>query len=104
MDRQQYTRHGDWDINPKPALDASGGAGVQASRLITQEGVGVVISGAFGPNAFNALDAASIKLYLAPPGENRTVSELIESYQNHWLSLAPTLSHGGRHGGRRLRV
>lgn len=96
--------NGGWETVPNPAINASGGAGVQAARLIAQEGVSVVISGAFGPNAFDALDVAGIKMYLAPSGGDMTVSDLIEAYQNHRLSLAQSPSQGGHHGGRQRRI
>jgi predicted Fe-Mo cluster-binding NifX family protein len=96
--------NGDWETIPNPAVEASGGAGVQAARLIAQEGVSVVISGAFGPNAFDTLDTAGIKMYLAPPGENRTVSDLIKAYHDHQLEQAATPSRGGQRGGRRRRA
>jgi len=90
-----------WDTIPNPAINASGGAGVQAAQLIAQKGVNVVISGAFGPNAFDALEAAGIQMYLAPSGGNLTVSDLLKAYQDNQLDQAQAASHGGYHSGRR---
>jgi predicted Fe-Mo cluster-binding NifX family protein len=90
-----------WEAVPNPAINAAGGAGVQAAQLIAQQGVDVVISGAFGPNAFDALDAAGIQMYLAPAGENLTVAELLKVYQENKLQKAREASHGGYHSGRR---
>jgi len=56
-------------------LNASmaGGAGVQAAQFAVSKGADAVISGSFGPNAFNALKAAGIEMYLA--GESKTAKE-----------------------------
>jgi predicted Fe-Mo cluster-binding NifX family protein len=91
----------DWEATPNPAISASGGAGVQAAQFIAGKEVKIVISGAFGPNAFDTLDAAGIKMYLAPAGENLTVSDLLKAYRDRQLNQAQAPSHGGHHGGRR---
>ena len=44
------------------AASAFGGAGIQAAQLIANEGVEVVICGSIGPNAFNVLTQARIKV------------------------------------------
>lgn len=46
-----------------PAQQAFGGAGVQAAQFVSSQGVEAVISGHFGPNAYQALRAAGIKVY-----------------------------------------
>jgi predicted Fe-Mo cluster-binding NifX family protein len=89
------------EIIQNPAINAAGGAGVQAAQLIAQTGVDVVISGAFGPNAFDTLEAAGIQMYLAPAGGNQTVSDLLNAYRNNQLDRAQAASHGGYHSGRR---
>ena len=50
------------------AVDASHGAGTGAAALMQQHGVGVVISGAFGPKADAALSQMGISMRVAPPG------------------------------------
>ncbi len=91
----------DWEAIPNPAINASGGAGVQAAQFIAGKGANIVISGAFGPNAFDTLDAAGIKMYRAPVGENLTVSDLLKAFKEQQLEQAQAPSHGGHHGGRR---
>ncbi len=59
---------GAWQVISNPAMQAAGGAGVQASQFVAAQGVQVVISGAYGPNAFDTLEAAGISAYLAPSG------------------------------------
>ena len=88
-------------MTPNPALGATGGAGVQAAQFITEHGASVVVSGAFGPNAFDALAAVGIEMYLAPGGADFSVSELVKRYKDHQLQKASGPSHGGHHGGRR---
>ena len=46
-----------------PAFDATGGAGILAAQLIADKGVKVVITGNAGPNAFQTLNQAKIKIF-----------------------------------------
>ena len=62
------TDAGVWEAFPNPAAGARGGAGPQAAQFISNQGVEVVISGRYGPNAFAALDAAGIKAYISSTG------------------------------------
>ena len=57
-----------WEAFPNPAAGARGGAGPHAAQFIINQGVEVVISGRYGPNAFTALDTAGVKSYLATAG------------------------------------
>ena len=61
-------------------MQAAGGAGVQASQFVAAQGVQVVISGAYGPNAFDTLEAAGIAAYLAPSGGSYTVADAGETF------------------------
>jgi len=91
---------GDFQAFPNAAVSAAGGAGVQASQFIGNHGAEAVISGDFGPNAYMTLNAAGIRMYLAPAGESLTGRQLLERYRAGELQEAtggPT--HGGRHGG-----
>jgi predicted Fe-Mo cluster-binding NifX family protein len=85
----------EWQAYPNPAAEASGGAGTQAAQYIANQGVRVAVSGDFGPNACNALDAAGIGMYLL--GTTQTVREAVENYEAGQLTSvsAPTLT--GRH-------
>ena len=51
-----------------PAADAAHGAGTGAASLMRQEEIKAVISGRFGPKAFDALNALGIQAWIAPPG------------------------------------
>jgi len=41
---------------------AMGGAGIQAAQFLANQGVEAVVAGNFGPNAFNILSQAGVKL------------------------------------------
>ena len=84
---------------PNPALNVSGGAGVQAAQFIADQGVDAVISGSFGPNAFKTLQAAKIAAYLAPAEDGLRAADLLERYKAGQLKQATAPSHGGHHGG-----
>lgn len=90
---------GDFEAFANSAVHASGGAGVQASQFITNQGAQVAISGDFGPNAYMTLSAAGVRMFLAPAGEVLTAKELVARYQAGELQEAKSgPTHGGRHG------
>ena len=91
---------GNWEAFDNPALSASGGAGVQASQFVAKHGVQAVVSGAFGPNAFDTLAAAEIEMYLAPGNESHSVTEILETFKAGQLTKAEAATHAGHHGGR----
>ena len=59
-----------------PSVQASHGAGTGAASLMHEHGVGVVISGAFGPKAHAALVEMGIAMRIAPAG--LTAAEALE--------------------------
>jgi len=83
------------------AIGAMGGAGIQAAQALTNKGVGVLITGNVGPNAFQALSASNIQIITGVTGPIR---EVIEKYKKGELttSQAPTVAgHFGMGPGRR---
>jgi predicted Fe-Mo cluster-binding NifX family protein len=63
---------------PNPGVSASGGAGIQAAQFVTEHKADAVISGDFGPHAFDALNAAGVRMYLF--GSCRTAREAIVQF------------------------
>jgi len=59
-------------------LNAVQGAGIQAGQNVSRLGVEAVITGHCGPKAFRALQAAGVKIFLAPEG---TVGEAVEKFK-----------------------
>jgi predicted Fe-Mo cluster-binding NifX family protein len=77
---------------------SSGGAGIQAAQIVTKEDIGSVITGNIGPNAFQILQAAGIKVYTGAEG---TIKEAIENYKKGKLKetgSANVESHSGIRG------
>jgi predicted Fe-Mo cluster-binding NifX family protein len=86
-----------WEAYPNPALNASGGAGVQAAQFIAGHGAQAVISGDFGPKAYSALAAAGVQMFLAPAGEALTARELLARYQEGQLEQVSAPTGPGHH-------
>lgn len=57
------------------AAQGAHGAGTGAAAMLARSGVGAVISGRFGPNAFTALKAAGIRMYAC--GADASVGDAI---------------------------
>lgn len=87
------------DVNfiANTAAESSSGAGVGAAQLIADQNVDIVISGSFGPKAFNGLSAADIKLYSVNGG---TIKEAVEDYNNGVLQQLTTATNNGHIGNR----
>lgn len=80
----------EWQAHPNPGVSASGGAGTLAAQFVAQHKVEAVISGDFGPNAYQALEAGGVAMYLF--GKSRTGREAIERFKAGQLERvsAPT--------------
>jgi predicted Fe-Mo cluster-binding NifX family protein len=85
-----------WQAHPNTAANASGGAGTQAAQFVAGLRAEAVISGAFGPNAFQALEAAGIAMFLC--GHAETARQAVEDYRAGRLERAALPSRTGRHG------
>jgi len=81
------------------ATNALGGAGIQAAQTIAGKGAEVLITGSVGPNAFQALSSAGIKVVTGGSG---TVREAVEKYKKGELveTKGPTVSGHFGMGGR----
>jgi predicted Fe-Mo cluster-binding NifX family protein len=71
----------EWQAHPNPGVNTSGGAGIQAAQFVTghAQRADAVISGDFGPHAFDALHAAGVPMYLF--GSCRTVRDVIVQFK-----------------------
>jgi len=63
---------------PNPAMDASGGAGIQAAQFIIEQGARALLTGNVGPNAMDVLNAAGVAVYPVAQG---TVREAVEAFR-----------------------
>jgi predicted Fe-Mo cluster-binding NifX family protein len=91
----------EWEAFPNPAINATGGAGVQASQLVVGKGIQVAISGDFGPNAYMTLSAADVQMFLAPASEALTCRQLLGLYQEGKLKEVTAPTRAGHQGKRR---
>ena len=80
---------------PNLSQNASSGAGIQAAQAVSSRGVKVLITGNVGPNAFQALSTAGIKIVTGAFG---TVKEVIERYKRGKLKETSTPTVRGHHG------
>jgi predicted Fe-Mo cluster-binding NifX family protein len=67
------------------------GAGIAAAQLISNKGVDGVLTGYVGPNAFDALKAAGIKLFVGASSKDR-VKEALAKFNKGEYKEAPTPS------------
>ncbi len=81
------------------AIAAPGGAGIQAAQTVLNRGGNVVISGNIGPNAFQVLPTAGVKIATGAYG---TVKEAVEMYKAGRLSeagISTVATHAGMGAG-----
>ena len=72
------TEKGDFQVVDNAInMDASQGAGIQAAKTIINKNVDILISGRFGPKAFNLLEASSLKTFVC---DEISVKKAIEMY------------------------
>jgi predicted Fe-Mo cluster-binding NifX family protein len=101
--RGAYLLEVDTDTNTleataNPGINATGGAGIQAAQFAADRKIEAVISGDFGPNAFEALQAAGISMYAY--GDCRTANEAVERFKAGQLQKIGSPKRGRRFGGR----
>jgi predicted Fe-Mo cluster-binding NifX family protein len=85
----------DFETVSNESAMASGGAGIQAAQTVAKVGVKTIITGNMGPNAFQTLSAAGIKVFT---GANGTVKEAVEKYKKGELKETEAPNVGSHHG------
>ncbi|MBW1839406.1 MAG: NifB/NifX family molybdenum-iron cluster-binding protein, partial [Deltaproteobacteria bacterium] len=83
-----------------PAISAGGGAGIQAAQLVAEKGAEVVLTGNVGPNAFNTLQAAGLKIVVGL--SNIMVRQAVEGFksgQYQYVGSPSVDAHYGTSGG-----
>jgi len=75
----------EFEAMPNEAIAAPGGAGIQAAQTVVNKGANVLISGNIGPNAFQVLSTADVKIATGAYG---TVKEAVEMYKSGKLNEA----------------
>ena len=73
----------EFEAIPNEGIGASSGAGIQAAEIVANRGVDVLISGNIGPNAFQTLTAAGVRVLTGASG---TIRDAIEMYRAGKLS------------------
>lgn len=68
-------------------LNAAQGAGIQTAQNVARLNVEAVLTGHAGPNAFRALSAAGVKVYIGLQG---TVKQAVEEFKTGKLTPADT--------------
>ena len=79
------------------SADAMGGAGPKAAQTIADKGAEAVVTGNVGPNAFQTLKAANIRVY---QGASGTVKETLAKYKSGELEELSNSSVPGHFGLR----
>jgi predicted Fe-Mo cluster-binding NifX family protein len=74
-----HTDHRSWQaIENQSNLEAPHGAGVEAAKLVSDHGVGAVITGSCGLKAFQVLAAGKIRVYR---GDGRSVAAAVKAFE-----------------------
>jgi predicted Fe-Mo cluster-binding NifX family protein len=84
-----------WQAHPNPGVSASGGAGSLAAQFVAKEKAQAVISGDFGPNAYEALEAGGVAMYLF--GKSRTALDAIQRFKAGQLERVTGPTGRGHH-------
>ncbi len=82
-------------IIPNGAMNAMGGAGIQAAQTVANLGANAIITGNLGPNAFNALQQTGLQIAISTPIK---VRDAVQNYIDGKLQIVSS-STVGLHAG-----
>lgn len=85
----------DYNAQENDQKNAIGGAGVQAAQTVANAQVDAVVTGSVGPNAFETLKAANVKIFTGATG---TVKDAIEAFVQGSLQETDMSTVGPHHG------
>ncbi len=80
---------------PNQAAMAGGGAGTMAAQAVLSMGADTVVSDNVGPNAFQVLAAAGIRILRAVPGTVAETVDRLKKGELEELSTPGAYRHGG---------
>jgi predicted Fe-Mo cluster-binding NifX family protein len=81
------------------AMNAAGGAGIQAAQFVIEQGAEVVVTGNVGPNAYNVFRSAGVSIYVGPGGTVRDGVQAFKSNQLREVGGATGPAHAGMRRG-----
>lgn len=81
-----------------PNIAAGGGAGIQTSQMIANKGAEAVLTGNCGPNAYQTLSAAGMKVYVGLSGPVRQALEAFKRGELAPIEGPSVPGHFGRGG------
>ncbi|MGC9467563.1 MAG: NifB/NifX family molybdenum-iron cluster-binding protein [Anaerolineae bacterium] len=90
------TDSGAVDSQPNDGLASAHGAGVQAAQVVIQSGADAVIAARVGPNAFQVLRSAGVRVYQA---QSMSVEEAVAALKANRLVEVGQPSGPGHFGG-----
>jgi len=85
-----------------PAINAAGGAGIQAAQFVVERGARAVVTGNVGPNAFNVFQSAGVPIYPFGGGTVREAAEAFRVGELQSIADANVQAGMGVGGGRRM--
>lgn len=87
----------DFESIDNEGATATGGAGIKTAQTIAQKNVDIVITGNIGPNAFQTLSAADIKVFTGASG---TIKDVIDKYKKGELKKTDNANVNSHFGMR----
>jgi predicted Fe-Mo cluster-binding NifX family protein len=90
------------EVVANTAQSAGQGAGIGAAQIVADKGAEALLTGVVGPNAFQALKEAGIRIYEGL-SDNDTAKEALEKFKKGGFREASVPSGGPGHGRGRGR-